>query len=69
MILAGGRVLRGWAGFAVGAVRGGAFGEPGLVDVEGGEGEIAGVRGGDEGDPVVAGGDGAGVGLVVRAEG
>jgi hypothetical protein len=44
----------GRAGFAVGAVRGGAFGQPGLVGVEGGEGDVAGVGVGDERDPLLA---------------
>ena len=58
----------GRAGFAVGSVRGGAFGESGLVGVEGGEGDVAGVGGGDEGDLLVAGGDRPGAGLLVGAE-
>jgi len=57
----------GWAGLAVAAVRGGGFGEAGLVGVECVEGEVAGVRGWDERDLLVAGGDRPGVGLPVRA--
>jgi hypothetical protein len=60
----------GRAGFAVAAVRGGAFGEAGLVGVEGGEGDVAGVSlgGGDERDLLVAGGYRPWVGFLVGAE-
>jgi hypothetical protein len=60
---------RGRAGFAVPAVSGGAFGEAGLVGVEGGQADVAGVRGGDERDLLVTGWRRPGAGLAVWAEG
>jgi hypothetical protein len=57
--------LAGWAGLAVMAVGGGAVGQACLVGVELGQGDVAGVGVGDEGDPLLAGCDRFGVDLSV----